>query len=144
MELDIERLHSVIHKLHNDAYLPRRAGVTTAYLYLMLGEVWGGSPNNKYLYVGHNFASSLDVARLFYDLLVGEGIQVVVARSQRTIIQVENGQSFVFSWYGATKIPCFWKSTNYTRVFTDLQCGTQGWELACVKQNAILAGGDAV
>jgi hypothetical protein len=75
-ELDIDTLHTATAHILNgtfSSYQHRRRRITTAFLYLMLGEVWVGNRGVTRLYVGKNSQDAKRVMAEFIDLLISDG-----------------------------------------------------------------------
>lgn len=123
--LDLFRLHSVIECLTDPtcrSTLYPHMGKTTAYQYLMLGEVWVGTPHEHYLYIGDNTKSAQLAAHGFADLLMLHGIERVRTRQNFTplILISDAGQVFRFAGLDMALTDVIWHGTHYGRVFFDV------------------------
>jgi len=151
LDLDIDQLHYVIDQLRDPIQknlIIRRAGVTTAYLYLMLDEVFGGDYNNRYLYIcgNHGLLEAKRVAQEFVKLLYYNDIdrsKVLMAGIPQ--VQVKSGQHFEFVDLRTVMREDFWRATHYDRVFIDIG---QEWLQSPIKetieQDIRMMGGDWV
>jgi hypothetical protein len=150
-ELNIDQLHSVIEQIQDPTkkeFIPRQAGMTTAFLYLMLDEVYGGDYNNNYLYICGNYDISLErVASAFSDLLLQENIDNhrLGLMGKKLIIQVSSGQVFQFTDINNVLNENFWHATSYNRVFIDVG---QSWlgniHKEALKYEIRMRGGDCI
>lgn len=125
MKLDMERLHSIIEQIQDPTkkeFIPRGAGMTTAYYYLMLDEARGGDFNNTYLYLSGNYgAAARHIPVQFCDLLNDYYPDSVVTVRNSNVVQCSNGQSFRFAPISDALNDNFWRGMHYDRVFVDVR-----------------------
>jgi hypothetical protein len=121
--LDIDRLHAV----DCSDYYSRQTGRTVRFAMSLLGDVWLGSPNNKYLYICDNSNRAKILLHEFAMILRDEQIYHDI---DRALIHVgdPNPCTIQFGgWYNTTSHVCYtnrwdniyvdlnWYNTNVTR-----------------------------
>ena len=127
LDLDIDKLHNCVQKINQCEYLPPNSGTTTAYLNLMIGEVWLGNPHNQYVYIGNDRGHvkniCLDfIVLLHMDQLTSEfskkNIQVIYQNNYHHVLV--NEQLFLFIDCIKANDPKFWIGKDINRVFIDI------------------------
>ncbi len=91
LHLDIERLATV--DVTTD--LPRRKGRTLAFQMLMLGEVWLGDENNRYLYVGETLQHAKMVCVECAEMVARDGMYQPTVVIASRVVRV-GGKEFHF------------------------------------------------
>lgn len=76
--MDIDRLHKTVERLREGRQVPRRQGQTEALLQLMLGEVWLGGYENRYMFIGYNMRQAIHAQRRFLNILESEGYGCII------------------------------------------------------------------
>ena len=126
---DIYQLHRVIERIHNGEFFWRGEGQTTAYIYLMAGEVELGDPGNQYLYVGENEMCAKMAARDFLDLVVEVYPEMSAYKKHLnwfpTTVILPHGQRFIFMGIDTFVLPQALKGVRFDRVFFDVSEQTQ-------------------
>ncbi len=90
--LTIDQIHSITNRINSLSYYKHdRRGYATAYMYLMLGEVWLGDIGNDYIYIGDEAHHLMDS---FVALIKFEDIPVSVRGARVELPTVD--QSFLF------------------------------------------------
>lgn len=125
--LDIERLHKIVYKINNCHALDVQEGTTTAYLHLMMGEVWLGSRENQYVYIGRDTNHINQVCLQFLSMLTEDNQTSEFPKKDIKVLHRSDGyhviineQSFVFITYLKANEPIFWCNRHFDRVFIDL------------------------
>lgn len=117
-DLDKDRLDENVLQVCDPRVFYRGRGITTAHLYLMLGEVWGGDAGNVYAYVSPFPKQHRDLEDAFIRLIEMHS-DIFVVRHTRGHIALSNGQLFIFS------TPYIigdrdWLGKHIARVFSDV------------------------
>lgn len=94
-ELDKDRLDANVLVLMGGKEAPRWSGITTAILFLMLGEVWGGDKDNTYIYTSP-FRHNMRQIMVQFHAMVEEYSDVKVLSRSVASIRLDNGQEFLF------------------------------------------------
>lgn len=152
--LDLSRLHNVVDCLFDSdcrSKMSQYAGQTTAYQYLMLGEVWVGPPQENYLYIGNNTKSTQLVAHEFADLLTLHGIEHVRTRQNFTplILISTTGQVFRFVGLDMAFTDIIWRGMRYGRAFLDIDDKTltqldESTAFTQLGNNILMSGADII
>jgi hypothetical protein len=132
--LDIERLHSTIETItdSNHPYRKRAMGVTTAYLYMMLGEVQVGDSGNCYIYVTASPKNAGTVREDFRRLLWTTEQQESHSRDAMHIHLPETDQDFFFCSLDYFCLPFSFAGTRVHKVFFDTAPAEYGlYKLDC-------------
>lgn len=98
--LDITLLHTATtHILEGtlSEYNHKQMGITTAYLYLMLGEVWVGNENATHIYVANNYENSKHAMIRFIHLLNEDNTSFVVTGDFDNMVVTTDQQTFKFT-----------------------------------------------
>ena len=122
-QLDITRLHNITEHINNKTVskLPNKGGVTTAYMYLMLGEVWTSTTSNNYVYVGKDPLNAfLDFIHLLAYDTSPEFIKELYSIPDHRVV-TDNGLTFKFVTLDRVIDDLFWHSTSYASVFFDIE-----------------------
>lgn len=118
-KIDIDRLHRVAEYIlaNKITQLPHHEGCTTAFLYLMLGEIWTHNPGQHYVYVGKvPHTVFLD----FVGILVQEEVEITSLYSiPAPMILLPTKQTFKFVDIQQVCNEVFWKGTTYNKIFFD-------------------------
>ena len=119
MIIDIDHLHHVVTWLDGGLH-PRGIGVTTAVLYLMLGEAQLADADTHFVYVAMNEVDARHAQNLFVRMLCGEpGLEL--NRNQYQQIQLKHsGMVFFFVGLEYFTQRFAFTGTRINRIFTDL------------------------
>lgn len=96
----------------------RQRGITTAYLYLLLGEAWLGDHENSYLYIGESRLSTERMCRDFLEL-IQEHIDEVDGKITHFTTNALSVDSRHFQFVPAKAVHSI-NSTTFHRIFLDL------------------------
>jgi hypothetical protein len=117
-KLDIDRLHTVTQQILTGEAgnnVKRGDGRTTAYLYLMLGEVDGGDYGNDYMYVGYNLEKTM---QKFVEILLEAGYPCSIEGPTINVPTTDQSFLFVLNTYSQLQL-VFNGPLKFNRVFND-------------------------
>ncbi len=137
-ELDIDWLHLCITEINSKSGRTFY-GKTTAYLHLMLGEVWLGNDGNNYLYIGEDAQYAQN---LLAQLLEKENIKF--EKRGASVYIPSKDQSFLFTPNRSGPLSVVLNSgQKYHRVFKDCYSQCCGFADLTINEllNKILAEG---
>lgn len=144
--INIDRLHKSIELINSRQIHPHgiQRGITTAYLYLMLGEVWLGDIKNAYLYIGESRLQAEQMCRNFKELINEHIENPRWLRTSRDMLVIDD-QFYMFISAKGVETIC---GQSYHRVFLDVSPETRdnlmnSEGMKCL-QAALVDGGDIV
>jgi hypothetical protein len=124
--IDIDKLHECVIKINNPE-LGELLYATPVYLHLMMGEVWLGSKENQYVYIGINDEHVNTTCSEFLKMLnIDQSDSEYPKKDIRVIHRgdgyhvIVNNQVFIFATYIKASEPIFWGGRYIDRVFIDL------------------------
>lgn len=117
--LNLDFLNRAVDKINTGAVRYRSQGITTAYLYLMMGEYFLGGRENAYFYLARNLDASRIAKRQFEDMLSYEEDAIRYVNPQT--IFLNNGQEYHFIGISqCTAHVLRGINPDYVRVFADV------------------------
>ena len=125
--LDIELLHQNVQKINNGERIGYRCGATTTYQHLLMGEVWLGSRDNQYVFIGLN-RNHVNMVCLKFLAMLNEDQQgseypkkdIRVMHANGWYHVIVDSQFFTFVDYIKAREPNFWAGKDIARIFIDL------------------------